>query len=136
MLSTPNIDLETVVQAQVIDPDVDQLRQNSSPSVAVALITTLQRTVLCGVSRGLSKPMVLTAQYYPTIPALTTHPGMAASVKPLSERFVRFYVKRDVSQWSGVCLQSQIVKIHGHGRPPLVKFPNPRYVFITYMAIS
>lgn len=97
-----------------MDPDIDKLRRDSLLDLAVAPITVSQNTVPYDVSQDRPTPVVRAAHRYTTFTALhiLTRPGVAASVRPVTQSFVYFNVKRDVRQWSSARLRCQRLKVH------------------------
>ena len=53
------------------------------------------------------------------------HPGIKASVRLISQRFVWHDLKRDVAKWVRQCLDCQRAKVHRHTRPSLDRLPAP-----------
>ena len=54
-----------------------------------------------------------------------SHPGIRATQKLCTERFVWKGINRDVRLWAKTCLQCQRCKVHRHTRSPLRTFSTP-----------
>lgn len=115
--STPSMDHDAMVQAQVMDPQIDQIRQDSLLNLRVLPTTT----ILCDVSQRHPKPMVQAAQPHSIFLELLNlvHPCVASSGKLETEHFRQFNVKLDVRQRSCACAQCQRAKVDRHTRAPL-----------------
>ena len=121
------IDLEAMATAQQADPDVERLCQRSSLQLEPVQLSTSERTIICDISQGRPRPLVPPCMRHQVFLSLhnLSHPGIRASVKLITERFVWSHVNRDVRQWTRACLQCQRVKVTRHTRSPLGKFPDP-----------
>ena len=54
-----------------------------------------------------------------------SHPGIRATLKLISARFVWPGINADVCRWTRSCVQCQRAKIHRHTTAPLSSFPTP-----------
>ena len=121
------IDLAQIAAAQSSDPEVDQLRRNSSLQLRPVPLAHSEGTIVCDVSTGNPRPVVPQAfrrQVFNTLHNLS-HPGIRASVKLVAQRFVWHKMNHDVAYWARTCEHCQRAKIHRHTKAPLGTFDTP-----------
>ncbi|CAI2738111.1 unnamed protein product, partial [Dicrocoelium dendriticum] len=113
--------------AQQTDPELDQLRNSSSLRIRPVPLPTSDGTILCDVSQNSPRPVVPQAFRRTVFDILhsLSHPGIRATVKLVTQRFVWRNVNRDVRQWARTCLSCQQSKVHRHTKSPLGSFPLP-----------
>ena len=119
------IDLQDIASAQVSDPDIERLRKQSSLHIEQLTIPSTDVQLFCDVSLGHPRPIVpltLRKKVFETLHNLS-HPGIKASVKLLTDRYVWHNIKKDVRQWTRNCESCQRSKIHRHTKSPLGSFP-------------
>ncbi|CAI5692265.1 unnamed protein product [Oreochromis niloticus] len=83
--------------------------------------------LLCDVSTGRPRPVVPLSwrrRVFDSVHALS-HPGVRASVKLVSARFVWPGLRKTVKEWAAVCIPCQRLKIHRHTQAPLEPFRIP-----------
>lgn len=88
-------------------------------------------TLLCDVSTNRIRPVVpmsMRRSVFDTIHNLS-HPGINASVKLVSEKFVWHGLAKQVRSWAKNCLGCQRAKVHRHVRAPLETFKVPENRF-------
>ncbi|CAH8456700.1 unnamed protein product [Dicrocoelium dendriticum] len=122
-----NIDLAAMAAAQQADPDIDKLRRNTSLKLREVPLASSEGTILCDVSQTSPRPVVPTSMRRLVFNALhnLSHPGIRASQKLVTERFVWPNVNRDVRLWARACLECQRAKVYRHTKSPLGVFPAP-----------
>ncbi|XP_023816875.1 uncharacterized protein LOC105357974 [Oryzias latipes] len=84
-------------------------------------------TLLCDVSTGRPRPVVPAGwrqRIFESVHSLS-HPGVRASVKLVSSRFVWPGLRKDVKGWAAACVACQRAKVHRHTKAPLEPFPIP-----------
>ncbi|CAH8465108.1 unnamed protein product [Dicrocoelium dendriticum] len=125
--SAEGIDLTAMAAAQQTDPELDQLRNSSSLRIRPVPLPTSDGTILCDVSQNSPRPVVPQAFRRTVFDILhsLSHPGIRATVKLVTQRFVWRNVNRDVRQWARTCLSCQQSKVHRHTKSPLGSFPLP-----------
>lgn len=100
------IDLDTLASAQ--DQDEELLKLSTSPaSLQLAQVHLLRsgRTLLCDISQGRPRPLVPSAMHRAIFDKLhsLSHPGIKASRRLISERYVWPNMKRDIACWTRTC---------------------------------
>nr|VZH92711.1 unnamed protein product [Spirometra erinaceieuropaei] len=90
-------------------------------------LTTGSGTTLCDVSTHFHRPFVpshMRRAVFQTLHGLS-HPGIRASQKLLTERFVWPGMSKDVKAWARSCLSCQRNKAQRHNKSPPDTFPSP-----------
>nr|VZI38648.1 unnamed protein product [Spirometra erinaceieuropaei] len=90
-------------------------------------LTTGSGTILCDVSTPFHRPFVpasMRRAVFQTLHGLS-HPGIRASQKLLTERFVWPGMNKDVKAWTRSCLSCQRNKVQRHNKSPPGTFPSP-----------
>ena len=88
-------------------------------------------TLLCDVSTGQPRPLVPTSwrrRVFDTVHGLS-HPGVKASTKLVSVKFVWPGLRKDVRAWASSCVACQRAKVHRHTKAPLAPFVVPERRF-------
>ena len=119
------VDLTAMAEAQATDPEIEGLRTNSSLRLQPIPLASTDGTIICDVSKGHPRPVVPASfrrKVFDTLHRLS-HPGIRATVKLLTDRYVWRYINRDVSSWTRCCIACQRSKVHRHTKSPLVAFP-------------
>lgn len=130
-IATPTpIDYNQLAAAQVNDTELQRLfSDNSSTSLKLTSlkIPDCNYDLICDVSTERVRPYVppeFRNQLFQSLHNLA-HPGIKATVKLVSERFVWQHMNRDLSKWARDCLLCQQSKIHRHTKSPLAVFKGP-----------
>ena len=120
------IDLADLATAQRSDPEYIAVR------TAITGLTLEERDVggailLGDCSRTSFRPWVPTGlqKRIFDLHQRLAHPGIKASVRLISQRFVWHDLKRDVAKWPRQCLDCQRAKVHRHTRSSLDRLPVP-----------
>ena len=103
----------------------------SSPSLSVVSMPFQTSSIYCDVSLGSPRPLVpvsLRHQLFLSLHGLS-HPGVRASRRMLSSRFVWPCLAKDVGLWTRSCLRCQQSKIQSHVRSsvPSIQVPGRRF---------
>ena len=127
-LSSP-IDFEAMAKAQDTDPELKALQSLPSCSLQLARVPHLTApvTLVCDVSKGTSRPFVprpFRRAAFHSLHSLS-HPGIRATQRLISDRFVWPGMNTDVRNWTRSCLQCQRVKVQRHTITPLGTFAKP-----------
>ena len=107
--------LDTSLQA----PTSLQLEHTKIPGV--------QQHILCDVSLGYPRPLVprtLRRQLFEALHGLS-HPGIRATIKLITARFVWKNCRKDIATWTRHCVACQQSKVHRHVTAPLQPFDLP-----------
>ena len=83
--------------------------------------------MLCDVSTGVARPLVPVKHRRAIFDALhgLSHPGIRATQKLITERFVWPGINHDIRKWARTCLECQRCKVHKHTKVPLGTFTSP-----------
>ena len=120
------IDFEAIAEAQKSDLELDSLRHSSLHLDAIPLPSS-PGTILCDTTKGNPRPYVPPSFRRTVFSALhdLSHPGIRASQRLVTDRFVWPSINTDVRKWARTCLKCQRCKIHRHTRAPLGTFSTP-----------
>ena len=126
-ISPPGIDLESLAHEQSHDDDL------SHPELFPALCLTSiplplsDATIVCDTSTGTPRPFVPLSHRKPVFDHLhsLSHPGIRATLKLISSRFVWPKMNQDIRRWARSCVQCQRSKIHRHTVSSPGQFPAP-----------
>ena len=125
---TPSIDFNKLAAAQRDDPEL--LKLQSSPSSLTLHDTPLpmsETTLVCDTSTGIPRPFVPAQFRHAVFDSLhsLSHPGIRATQRLLTARFVWPGINMDVRRWARSCLSCQRSKVHRHTVTPLSTFVAP-----------
>ena len=126
--SAPVVDFRTLALAQVDDPDLTRLHSDSSLQlVEVPLALSDDISITCDVSTGEQRPYVPHSFRRAIFDSLhsMSHPGIRATQRLVTKRFVWPKINADVRKWARSCLQCQRSKVHRHITTPLATFATP-----------
>ena len=128
-LSTPGFDFSSLPALQSESPSVQSMI--SSPSLSIGSVPFLKSSVLYNVSLGSPRwlvPSALRHQLFLSLHRLS-HPGVCASCRLLSSKFVWPGLSKDVGLWTRSCLQCQQSKIQSHVKSsvPSIEVPGRRF---------
>ena len=123
---TPPLDYTLIAQAQQNDPDLSQLRSTSLHLQALPLPFSTS-TILCDMTTASPRPyipapfrrLVFDQFHNPS------HPGIHATQRLITERFVWPGINKDICLWTKSCLPCQRVKVQRHTVTPLGTFTTP-----------
>ena len=124
------IDFVAMAFAQRTDEELNQLRSDPSSSTLELRdhpIATSNNLITCDISTGKPRPFVPKAFRRSIFDSLhnLSHPGMKATQRLITERYVWPSINRDVRQWARTCLQCQRCKVQRHTCAPLSNFEIP-----------
>ncbi len=123
--SPPVIDFRAMAAAQESDPDVLQMR-SSSLTLASMPLAVSDSTILCDTSAGVARPLVPVAFRHAVFESLhsLSHPGIRATQRLVTTRYVWPRINADIRQWTRNCPRCQRAKVQRHTVTPLVAFPD------------
>nr|XP_057908117.1 uncharacterized protein LOC131104680 [Doryrhamphus excisus] len=121
-------DFSELAADQTGDPDIRSLVSGSTAlQLEDVVVQDGGPTLLCDVSTGRPRPVVPVGWRRRIFDAMhsLSHPGVRASVKLVSAKFVWPGLRRDVREWAAACVACQRAKVHRHTKAPLEPFPIP-----------
>ena len=124
-VSQPNMDFKEIALAQTDGAELKQLMESySSLSFKAVPVPTADITMLCDVSTGTPRPYIPSKFRHMIFNSLhsLSHPGVKATQRLVTARFVWPNINRDIKQWTCSCLQCQRSKVHRHTVSPLSTF--------------
>ncbi|BHF83388.1 hypothetical protein SprV_0902653000 [Sparganum proliferum] len=127
-ITTDAIDFTLMAEAQRSDDELSQYRhEDSSLRLQDVPLPTGTGTITCDLSTGHERPFVPATLRRRVFNALhnLSHPGVRATVKLITDRFVWPNINRDVRRWTRSCLSCQRAKTHRHTTTPPGTFATP-----------
>ena len=124
----PVIDFAELAAAQKDDPEIKQFQTpDSSLSLKALPIPTCEGTILCDMSTGKPRPYVPSRFRQTIFNSLhsLSHPGVKATQRLITSRYVWPNIKADTRKWAQSCLQCQRSKVHRHTFSPVSTFATP-----------
>ena len=125
--SPPVIDFKAMAEAQVHDPELQCQQPSSSLKLEKVPLAVSDATIWCDVSTGVARPFVPTEFRRAVFDSLhrLSHPGIRATQRLVSARYVWPGMNSDVRTWARSCLRCQRSKVHRHTAAPLATFATP-----------
>ena len=122
-------DISLLPPLQVSCPSVQEMKV--SPSLSMVSVPLGAESLLCDSSTGSLRPLVplqLRRQLFNLLHDVS-HPGVHASLRLVSTKFVWPGLSRDVGLWAKSCLRCQRSKIstHVHSSVPAIPVPTRRF---------
>ncbi|CAH8553506.1 unnamed protein product [Schistosoma rodhaini] len=124
---TNGIDYHGLAKLQEIDIELNKLRFDDTTSLLFEDIQFGNAKVICDMSTGRPRPFIpkpLRRKVFESIHNLS-HPGIKATMKLISERFVWTKMNRDIRNWTQACMKCQKAKVHRHTSSPMGSFSQP-----------
>lgn len=125
--SSEPVSLRELADAQSTSPDMADLSACGSLQVESRVLPNCDHSLRVDVSTGASRPLVpasLKRRIFDQIHGLH-HPGIRATRRLISERFVWKHMSKDITAWCRTCVRCQSSKIVRHQRTPLTRPPTP-----------
>jgi len=127
-----SVDFEKMAIQQSLCPDVSALR--TSPSLKISKIAAGNVLLLGDLSTGFFRPLVPTAMRHAVFESIhgVGHPGMRATRRLVSARFVWHGLSAQVNQWTRECLSCQRGKVtkHIHVQAEPIPVPGRRFAHL------
>ena len=120
------LDFHKMAELQKDSEELQRLRTSSSSLKFKDLsLPSCDTTLLCDISTGNPRPFVPVALRRAVFHALhsLSHPGIRATQRLITDRYVWPGINRDVRQWTKSCIECQRSKVHRHTFAPLSPFP-------------
>ena len=129
-LATDNsnvIDFVEMAAAQTDDLELQRLRSSSSLVFRDMPLPTAEATIVCDVSTSTPRPYVPASFRRTVFDSLhsLSHPGIRATQRLVTARFVWPNINTDVRRWARTCTQCQRSKVQRHTNAPLSTFATP-----------
>ena len=128
--TSPTIDFQAIAAAQTKDHELSLFMSGQSKcnlTLKPVPLSTADTTIICDMSTGTPRPF-LPSQFrrlvFDKLHSLS-HPGVRATRRLLTARFVWPNINKDVTHWSRTCQQCQRSKVHRHTTTPLSTFASP-----------
>ena len=125
----PTVDFAAMAKTQATDPQIRALQSSPSSTLVVEAVPLANSStpLHCDTSTGTQRPLVPLAWRRTVFDSLhgLSHPGIRATQKLITARFVWPGINADVRRWTRSCVQCQRAKIQRHSAAPLSSFPNP-----------
>ena len=121
------IDFTTLTTAQRSDPELQHLLKSTTSALKLQWVDGPTGSVCCDMSTGRARPFVppyLRRNIYESLHGLS-HPGIRATQRLCTARFVWPGINRDVRRWTRECLSCQRSKVQRHTVTPLGSFSEP-----------
>ncbi len=122
------VDLQAMASAQEHDPDIAHLKSSrTSLTLTPVPLPMSEATILCDMSTGIARPIVPSEFRHAVFDLLhsLSHPGIRATQKLLTDRYVWPNINADVRKWTRSCLECQKSKVQRHTITPLSTFSTP-----------
>lgn len=128
---TANIDYERIAELQKNDKELLDAQTNSSLIIKQVALHDTNVTVFCDISTDRIRPFIPTGCRQNVFAKMhnLSHPGVNASTKLISERFVWPSMRKSIKNFVQSCMACQKNKIQRHTKSPLCKYvqPNERF---------
>ena len=125
---TVMIDFKEMADAQENDPELVRLKSSpSSLQLKDMPLPMSDSTIVCDVSTGVPRPYVPPSFRRMVCDSLhsLSHPGIRATQRLVTARFVWPSMNSDVRKWARACTQCQRSKVQRHTVTPLSTFATP-----------
>ena len=123
----PAIDLRAMAKAQSEDTALHNRETSSSLTLQEVPSPTADVTLMCDTTTGVPRPYVPPEFRRKVIDSLhsLSHPGIHATQRLITARYVWPGINTDVRKWAQACLQCQRSKVHQHTVTPTSTFATP-----------
>ena len=123
--STSTVDFAEIARAQGTCPGVQKML--SSSSLKVERVEVEGTSMMCDVSTGVPRPLIPTLWRPAVFSAVHTlaHPGIRATRRMISSRFVWARMSADIAAWCRDCQGCARGKVHKHVHTPIQNFTTP-----------
>ena len=125
----PTVDFAAMATTQATDHQIRSLQSSPTSTLVVEAVPLANSThpLYCDTSTGVQRPLVPHLWRRIVFNSLhrLSHPGIQATQKLITSRFVWPGINADVRRWTRSCVQCQRAKIQTHTSAPLNSFPTP-----------
>ena len=127
--SPPTVDFAAMAKTQATDPQIRSLQSSPNSTLVVEGVPLANSSdpLYCDTATGIQRPLVPLPWRRTVFESLhgLSHPGIRATQKLLTSRFVWPGINSDVRRWTRSCIQCQRGKVQRHTTAPLNIFPTP-----------
>ena len=124
-----SVDFDAIALAQQTDPELLGLlaKTDSCLQLSRLPIPGSAALLVCDISTGTARPFVPYSFRQPVFHSVhnMSHPGIRATDKLISSRFVWPSMHKDVRMWTKSCDPCQRAKVQRHVKSPVSSFPAP-----------
>ena len=128
LFQLPNIDFKEIAEAQKSDPTLAKYQaSDSSLKLEPIPIPSSNISIICDISTGVPRPFLpfpFRRNIFNILHSLS-HPGIRATQRLITARYVWPNINSDVCAWTRACLHCQRSKIHRHTVSPPATFLPP-----------
>ncbi|CAH8566999.1 unnamed protein product [Schistosoma bovis] len=126
-LMASGIDYNGLAKLQERDIELNKLRSGGSTSLVLEEVRFGNTKVICDTSTGRPRPFIPKTLRHKIFESMhnMSHPGIKATIKLISERFVWTNMNHDVRNWTQACMKCQKVKVHRHTSSAVGPFSHP-----------
>ena len=125
----PTLDFAAIAKTQATDPQLRALQSSPVSTLVIEAIPLPNSTypLFCDTSTGTQRPLVPAPWRRIVFDSLhgLSHPGIRATQKLITARFVWPGINTDVRRWTRSCIPCQRAKIQRHTTTPLSTFSTP-----------
>ena len=125
----PNVDFADMAKTQSTDSQIRSLQPPPTSTLVVEPVTLANspHPLYCDTSSGTQRPLVPLSWRRTVFDSLhgLSHPGIRATQKLITARFVWPGINSDVRRWTRTCVKCQRAKVQRHSTTPLSSFPTP-----------
>lgn len=127
------LDYTQLYQEQESDKELEKLLTSCQTNLQLQLthLPDSNNKIYCDVSTGICRPYIpprYRRQIFDHLHNLS-HPGVRATLKLISRRFVWPFMNKDCASWAKTCLSCQRSKVQVHNKTPTVSFALPSQRF-------
>lgn len=129
------VNLESLAKSQREDEELKNLRQQeTSLKLRELPIPGSKQIIICDTARQLIRPFVtkpFRQQVFQSLHSLA-HPGIKATIKLVSQRYIWPGIQKDCRNWTRACTPCQRSKVHRHIHALISNFkvPTKRFEYI------
>ena len=125
----PTVDFAAMAKTQATDPQIRALQSSPSSTLVMEAIplANSDSPLYSDTSTGTQHSLVSPEWRRTVFDSLhgLSHPGIQATQKLITARFVWLGINADVRRWTRFCVQCPSAKIYRHSTAPLSPFPTP-----------
>ena len=122
-----SIDFSQLADAQQSDEELSQVKASTSLQFCEVPLPLSNKTIICDTSTGNPRPYVPALHRRAVFDSLhsVSHPGIRATQKLITQRFIWPGMNKEIRQWTKSCLNCQRSKVQRHTVTPFATFSCP-----------